>query len=256
MTDGTSRSSSRAPRTSAVRIGVGALGLVLAVVALLGAGCGQQPGDRSAAAAASSPAAGPPVLDAEGVATLVRLEESLLPVYLRHFATVADLVAWKPDVLTGTVDAVLPGRSTVTTAEKDDRATRESTVLIRVKVDREIKVRTAGAVTDGYAYLSFLRAVNDIDENGEVIGLDTYPSVEELQRAIPVGTRIVVASGPEPRELVSAQRVEAEPHPLPPGATVLGGFGQGVIYDQGPGQRLTASIFPALTFDEVVARLG
>ena len=242
----------RASHRSALAVALGAF--------LLAAGCGQQnsASDPTAVPTASSGSAvvPPAIVTPDGVKTLTRLSESLGIDYLRAYPRVQDMVAQVPVVLTGTVDSVLPGRSIVATSSDGEITTRDSTFVVRVKVTDDIKHDAAGAITDGFAYLSFLRAVNDIDDHGRVIGLDTYPSIEELQQAIPVGTRVAVATHPDQRALEGPERIEADPHPLPEGAVALVGDDRGTVFDQGKGTPLTASpSWPGLTFDEFVAQL-
>lgn len=239
--------------------GVAITTLITALIAaLIAAGCGQPSGPDAHTAVSASAMGGRVVVDADGIATLDRLYDGFGFVFAQRYVTVAEMAARMPVVITGTVDAVLPGRSTVVEATESSGglSERDSTILIRVKVTDRIKIEAAGAVTDGFAYLSMPRAVNDIDAHGEVVGPDLYPSVEELQEAIPVGARVAVASQPNLRRLEPVERVETDPNPLPEGAVILVGYGQGVIYDRGPEVALDQTTWGGLTFDDVLGQLA
>ncbi len=231
---------------------------IVAVLLLAGA-CGERASEAEGPppGASAGSAVGAPVVDADGMRTLQRLEESLNFLYAESFPTISALAARMPVVLTGTVDAVLPGRSILVAANANNPvATRESTLLIRVRVVEAVKAEAPGSVTDGFVYLARTRAVNDVDAQGEVIGADTYPSIADLRKAIPVGTRVAIASQPSARALEPAERIESDPHPIPAGAVTLVGHGQGVIYDRGTDVELGQSTWTGLTFDDVVAELG
>ncbi len=243
----------------------------VSLLALTTASCGEERSaqDRVAATPTADPptsssrplagdrASGEPFVDAEGVATLRRWTESMLASYSKIYRSVPAMVRESSIALTGTVDAVVEGRSTVVTAADGRSGTRDSRVVVRVKVADQVKVEAPGVVADGYAYVVMLRAVNDVDRRGEVVGLDTYPTLAELQQALPVGTRVAILAEPDLRGLEGPERIEADPNPLPPGAVPVSGGGQAVVFDQGSGVALDPSVtlWNDLSFDELVAQM-
>lgn len=232
----------------------------LGLAAVLVAGCGEQASTSSAddSSSAAPAAAGQATLSKEGVATIQRLRDSIGAQYIT-WSSVPEMAAQASVIVTGTVAAVLPGRSTIETSTDGGIRTRISTLIVKVKVDEKIAVKAPEAIVDGYVYLSQMRALNDVDENGKVIGADTYPTVEELQAAIPAGTRVAIAVTPDARilELPPIAKVETDPNPLPRGAVFLPGDSpQAVVYDQGPGD-LDAELtyWRDLSFDDLVKQL-
>jgi hypothetical protein len=203
--------------------------------------------ERARAQPATEAGHGRPQVTAQGKETLHMVRDGL-DHYV--FASPGELVEQSAVVIVGTVDGVVPGRSVVSKA--DGTITRTNTVVVRVEVDRQVKTTGNGTGDRGMAFVSLPRGINDLTPDGSIVGVDPNPSVDDLQKAIPAGTRVMVASQPYDLELQSAsEKVVSDPNPPPKGGVLLQGLHpQMLVFDEGD-QELEA--WPGLTFDELLA---
>lgn len=144
-----------------------------------------------------------------------------------------DLAFARSAIFVGSVSDVVEGRSLL--AESEGLRTRDSTVVLKVKVEEVIK--DTGDVSDeGYIYVSMPRGVNGLTDSGEIVPEDPNPQVNEVREAL-VGVRVAVISEPDDLNEVlehPAVTLESDPNPVPDRANLLAGVHpQTVVFDQG-----------------------
>jgi hypothetical protein len=113
--------------------------------------------------------------------------------------------------------------------------------VLTVEVDEAAKVLNPSQETT--VHVSVPRGVEDLDETGNPIIHEgkrgTVCSMEELERAVPVGTRVIVLGSPT----VSVAEQEYAPHVtvespdagLPTGGTLVDPYPQGLIFETASG---------------------
>ncbi len=225
----------------------------LAAVLLGSASCATESATRDTSSATStqpSSAQSSDSLSSDGLKIIQRLEEGL---DYYAYTTPQDLLSAKPAAYLGVVDEVHEGRSIISTSDR--LITRDNSVILRVKIAHEIKP-SDGVEKDGYLYVSMPRGVNAIDAEGNILGDDPNPSLDEIRKALPPGLRVMVVSQPHDQNLELSNpsvTIGSDPKVVPQGVTLLAGIHpQMLVFDQGTDD---LEAWPGLTFAEYVTQL-
>ncbi|GAA3683477.1 hypothetical protein GCM10022237_47680 [Nocardioides ginsengisoli] len=219
--------------------------------ALTLAGCGTEGHTQKVADRSSSTRVGPSgEVDA---AFLERLQDRALPAV--RSGSLAQAIAAEPVVLTGVIDGVEAGPTTVQ-AISTELDTRAHTVVVRVRVERAFK-SDGVKLAAGFAYVTIRSGSEMTDHDGAAIGdvPSKNPTVADIAKAMPAGTRVVLATRPTPPPRAGAEygRVVDQDAGHPAGAALLeGDLPPFFSIEDGDG-RLTG--WPSMTYDDAVAAL-
>jgi hypothetical protein len=105
------------------------------------------------------------------------------------------LTAVVPVVLTGTIQNIAPGLTIVGSDEGDEYQTRWEHAVVRVRIDSVYK--SEGVELGGkFAYVVVPLGVQSTDLSGKPLGegRSTIKPIGDLQKGLPAGTRVVVAT--------------------------------------------------------------
>ena len=127
------------------------------------------------------------------------------------------------------------GRSIIDAGDADRHA------VLTVEVDEPAKVLTPSQETT--IYVSVPRGAEALDKEGNPIihegQRSTVCSMEELERAVPVGTRVLVLGSPTvsvaEQEYAPHVKVETPDAGLPAGGTLVDPYPQGLIFETASG---------------------
>lgn len=220
--------------------------VLVAVAALILTGCNGEPDtfadDKSAAAPAF---ANDMILNSGGTGD-----------FLNNASTPGQVAQREQHAVLGTVDGFEDGRIESFTYS-DGMTEKDRYVVIRVKVDETLK---GAADASGYAYVTLRRGVQTYDKAGQMVdGGDAATPVDEFEKAIPIGSPILVmaspmqARSPEPKVVVENARAGVKSD----AATILDGRNpQTILLDGGPESTLRGwQGDPDLTYGKAVAQV-
>lgn len=147
------------------------------------------------------------------------------------FASLTDAAQEKPVAAAGRVVDWADGRSIVASGY----AQRYAVMAVEI----EGPAKTADSVYDSTIYVSIPRGGEDVDDDGEPLIVDdprnTMRSIDELEVAVPVGTRVIVVGGPtasiEEQEYAPGVKVASADAGLPEGAHSVDPHPQGLLFE-------------------------
>jgi hypothetical protein len=222
-----------------------------ALVASALGGCGTEtaPPPRAADRSRITQVEAPRAID---VAVLDDLQDRGDPLVV--YGSLAEAAAAEKVVVTGIVDRVAAGPTTVDTVAPGLQV-RDQTAVVRVRIERVYK---AGGVSldHGFAYLTMTRGAESTDADGVPTGdgPSTVTSIDALEKAMPAGARVVLATRPVPPATGQGSATVRNPNAgRPEGEPLLdGSLSQLFSIEDGDG-RLTG--WPSMTYDDAVAAL-
>lgn len=111
------------------------------------------------------------------------------------FRSLTALTAVVPVVLTGTIQVIAPGLTVVGSNEGDEYQTRWEHAVARVRIDSVYKSEGV-ELGDKFAYVVVPLGVQSTDLSGKPLGegRSTIKPIGDLQKGLPAGTRVVVAT--------------------------------------------------------------
>lgn len=160
-----------------------------------------------------------------------------------------------PVVLTGTVAGVKAGRTLVPTLGDTDFEIHEETAVVRIKIDRVFKADGVKLDPD-QAFVSMGRGSQMTDTSGEPVGdgPTTITSIEVFNKALPVGTRVLVLANQANTPAEGDGAVLNEEAGAGPGETLLMGTAEQsfAVEDNTTG---LLSGWESVRYDEAVAAI-
>jgi hypothetical protein len=218
-----------------------------ACTALLLVGCGTEPSvpTSSGPSAQTQPQADVDVLaDFQGGGDYARSDDSP-----------AELAAAVPVALTGTIEDTAPGLTVVTPPDGSDKLEiREEHAIVRVRIDHVYKSEGVD-LGSKFAYVAVPLGARLTDSAGNPHGdgPSTIKPISDLQKALPSGTRVVVAAYLLPDADYGEKYLNADAG-AEPGAPLLFGLApQSFSVEDGATHSLSG--WESMTYDEAVAGL-
>jgi hypothetical protein len=141
-------------------------------------------------------------------------------------------------VLTGRVAGIAPGPSSFELDLDGVNTGRNSSVVVKVAVDKVAKGSEILGADAKHAYVTMGRGYDLLTPGGKLIGFDGTPTVNDVRIAVPAGTRVIAFTSSFDWTPPRVSRFEQKDLGRPLGTTLLGGYGSGecgggLTFDQG-----------------------